>query len=174
LCVPSRSYWCHIYHILWQQSITLIYPSACDRPSARGQTNADRQHLPTKAPTQPSVKPKEGGSGYRRGHCGDLDCDHDANNLTETNVGFSVTRPTTRIACLEGDHLTLERVGKAWESREVIIPKDFLPSVIAIDGPLLPLCADRHIRRHVEPFSFAPLFTILADPASVIMRSDWS
>jgi hypothetical protein len=71
------------------------------------------------------VKLKAAGSGYHRGHCGNLDCDHDANNLTEINVGFSVTRPTTGIACLEGDHLSLERVGKAWESREVKIPKGF-------------------------------------------------
>ncbi len=52
--------------------------------------------------------------------------------------------------CLEGDHLTLERAGTAWESREAKIPDGFQPSVIAIDGPLLPLDADPNIRRHVE------------------------
>jgi hypothetical protein len=51
---------------------------------------------------------------------------------------FSVTQPTTGIACLEGDHLSLERAGTMWESREAKIPKDFHPSIIAIDGPLLP------------------------------------
>ena len=66
------------------------------------------------------------------------------------DVGFSKTRRTTGIACLEGDCLTLERVGTAWESREAKIPKGFQPSIIAIDGPLPPLGADQHIRRHVE------------------------
>jgi hypothetical protein len=66
------------------------------------------------------------------------------------DVGFSKNRRTTGIACLEGDHLTLERVGTAWESREAKIPKGFLPSVIAIEGPLLPFGADLNIRRHVE------------------------
>ena len=66
------------------------------------------------------------------------------------DVGFSKTRRTTGIACLEGDHLTLERVGTAWESREAIIPKGFQPSVIAIDGPLVPLGTIQTIRRHVD------------------------
>jgi hypothetical protein len=56
-----------------------------------------------------------------------------------------------------GDHLTLERAGTAWESREAKIPKGFLPSVIAIDGPLLPQGTAHDIRRHVEfIFSRAP------------------
>jgi hypothetical protein len=71
-------------------------------------------------------------------------------NLMRIDVGFSVTRPTTGIACLEADHLTLERAGTAWKSREATIPKGFQPSVIAIDGPLLPFGADQHTRRHVE------------------------
>src|SRR6202041_1387650 len=37
-----------------------------------------------------------------------------------------------------------------WESREAKIPRGFQPSVIAIDGPLLPLDADLRTRRHVE------------------------
>jgi len=71
-------------------------------------------------------------------------------NLMGIDVGFSKTRRTTGIACLEGDCLTLERVGTAWESRDTKMPKDFHPSIIAIDGPLLPLGADLHMRRHVE------------------------
>jgi hypothetical protein len=66
------------------------------------------------------------------------------------DVGFSVTGPTTGIACLEGDHLSLERAGTTWKSREAIIPQGFQPSVITIDGPLLPLGADHHMRRPVE------------------------
>jgi hypothetical protein len=71
-------------------------------------------------------------------------------NLMGIDVGFSADRPTTGIACLEGDQLTLERAGTAWESREAKIPKGFHPSVIAIDGPLLPGGAPHDIRRHVE------------------------
>jgi hypothetical protein len=36
------------------------------------------------------------------------------------------------------------------KSREAKIPYGFQPSVIAIDGPLLPLGADQRIRRHIE------------------------
>src|ERR1700676_4775144 len=80
-----------------------------------------------------------------------------ATNLMGIDVGFSKTRRTTGIACLEGDQLSLERAATAWESREARIPTGFQPSVIAIDGPLLPLGADLHLRRHVEfIFSRAP------------------
>jgi hypothetical protein len=71
-------------------------------------------------------------------------------NLMGVDVGFSATRLTTGIACLEGDQLSLERAGTAWKSREAKIPNGFQPSVIAIDGPLLPKGADEHFRRHVE------------------------
>jgi hypothetical protein len=78
-------------------------------------------------------------------------------NLMGIDVGFSKTRRTTGIACLEGDQLSLERAGTSWESRKAKIPDGFQPSVIAIDGPLLPLGADEHVRRHVEfVFSRAP------------------
>jgi hypothetical protein len=66
------------------------------------------------------------------------------------DVGFSTTRPTTGIAFLNRDKLHLERTGTAWKSREAIIPNGVHPSVIPIDGPLLPVGADQHIRRHVE------------------------
>jgi hypothetical protein len=71
-------------------------------------------------------------------------------HLMGIDVGFSKLRRTTGIACLEDDHLSLERAGTKWESREAKIPKGFHPSVIAIDGPLLPFGADLNIRRHVE------------------------
>jgi len=60
-------------------------------------------------------------------------------NLMGIDVGFSAIRPTTGLACLEGDQLTLERAGTAWESRAAKTPKDFEASAVAIDGPLLPL-----------------------------------
>ena len=71
-------------------------------------------------------------------------------NLMGIDVGFSTSRPTTGIAFLNRDQLHLVRARTEWKSREATIPKGFQPSVIAIDGPLLPLGADRHIRRHVE------------------------
>ena len=86
------------------------------------------------------------------------------------DVGFSKTQRTTGIACLEGEQLTLERTGTAWESRKAKIPYGFQPSVIAIDGPLLPLGADLHMRRHVEPlFICAPFHITVGDPALVVI-----
>jgi Protein of unknown function (DUF429) len=78
-------------------------------------------------------------------------------SLMGVDVGFSATRLTTGIACLEGDQLNLKCAGTSWESREAKIPHGFRPSVIAIDGPLLPPGADQHVRRDVEfVFSRAP------------------
>lgn len=96
-------------------------------------------------------------------------------NLMGVDVGFSKTRRTTGIACLEGDHLTLERVGTSWESRKSKIPDGFRASIIAIDGPR-PLGAELQLRRHVEPlFICAPFHITVGDPALVvIMASDWS
>jgi hypothetical protein len=95
-------------------------------------------------------------------------------NLLGIDVGFSKTRQSTGIACLEGDHLTVELAGTTWESRVAKIPKGFLPSVISIDGPLLTSKADQQIRRHVESVFIRSPFTIVADPASVFMGSDWN
>ena len=91
------------------------------------------------------------------------------------DVEFSATRPTTGIAGLEGDHLTLERAGTAWKSREAQIPSGLHPSVITINGPLLPLGADLHMRRHVEPlFICAPFHITVGDPALVVIIAwDW-
>ena len=71
-------------------------------------------------------------------------------DLMGVDVGFSITRPTTGIACLQDDQLFLARTGTTWESREDAIPRGFQPSVIALDGPLLPQGADKLIRRHCE------------------------
>jgi|ERR1700674_1109531 hypothetical protein len=73
------------------------------------------------------------------------------------DVGFSTTRATTGIACLDGDQLCIVRTGTAWESREARIPRGFQPTVIALDGPLLPGSADKLIHRHCESvFIHAP------------------
>jgi hypothetical protein len=93
-------------------------------------------------------------------------------NLMGIDVGFSKTRRTTGIACLDVDQLILERAGTAWESREARIPKGFQPSIIAIDGPLLPLGADLHIRRHVELlFIRAPFHITVGDSALVVIMA---
>jgi hypothetical protein len=95
-------------------------------------------------------------------------------NLMAIDVGFSKLRPTAGIACLEGDRLALKRAGTTWESREAKIPKGFHPSIIAIDGPLLPEGTLRIIVATLSPSPFALHSTIVADPASVIMEWDWS
>jgi hypothetical protein len=57
-------------------------------------------------------------------------------NLMGIDVGFSAIRLTTGIACLDGDHLSLERAGTAWESREAKIPLAFTPA----SSPLMDHC----------------------------------
>jgi hypothetical protein len=54
------------------------------------------------------------------------------------DVGFSATRPTTGIACLDGEQLTVACAGTSWASRHAQIPDGFRPDVIALDGPLIP------------------------------------
>ena len=77
--------------------------------------------------------------------------------LMGVDVGFSTTRSTTGIACLDGDQLCLVRAGTTWESRQTAIPSGFQPALIALDGPLLPPGADRLIRRPCESvFVHAP------------------
>ena len=93
-------------------------------------------------------------------------------NLMGIDVGFSKTRRTTGIACLEGDRLSLERAGTAWKSRKAKIPSGFRPSVIAVDGPLLPLGAGEHVRRHVELlFIRAPFHITVGDSALVVIMA---
>lgn len=70
--------------------------------------------------------------------------------LMGVDVGYSRTRLTTGIACLDGDQLSLVRSGTEWESRVTRIPGGFQPTLIALDGPLLPRGADMLIRRSCE------------------------
>jgi|SRR5580704_9595425 hypothetical protein len=70
--------------------------------------------------------------------------------LMGVDVGFAKDRDTTGIACLDGDKLYLWRARTSWESRKARIPVDFVPDVIAIDGPLLPQGADGLVRRGCE------------------------
>jgi hypothetical protein len=95
-------------------------------------------------------------------------------NLMGIDVGFSKSRQTTAIACLDGDQLTLQRAGTTWESREAKIPKGFHPSFIAIDGPLLPRGTVHDIRRQVESIFIRAPFHNRCRPDLVIMGWDWS
>jgi hypothetical protein len=77
--------------------------------------------------------------------------------LMGVDVGFSTTRATTGIACLDGDHLCVARAKTEWESRRARIPGGFQPTLIALDGPLLPQGNDELIRRPCELiFSHSP------------------
>jgi hypothetical protein len=77
--------------------------------------------------------------------------------LMGVDVGYSRTRLTIGIACLDGDQLSLVRSGTEWESRVTRIPGGFQPTLIALDGPLLPRDADKLIRRSCESvFIHAP------------------
>jgi hypothetical protein len=66
------------------------------------------------------------------------------------DVGFSMTRRTTGIACLKDDQRSLKLRRNRMEKPRGTNPKWLSPPVIAIDGPLLPLGTDQLIRRHVE------------------------
>lgn len=70
--------------------------------------------------------------------------------LMGVDVGFSSTRASTGIACLDEERLHTSRVGTPWASRKIGVPVGFQPSLIAFDGPLLPASANSRIRRQCE------------------------
>jgi Protein of unknown function (DUF429) len=70
--------------------------------------------------------------------------------LMGVDVGFSKTRRTTGIACLDGDNLHLSLAGSSWEDRKQQVPFGFEPDVIAVDGPQLPQGVDEVKRRRCE------------------------
>jgi hypothetical protein len=74
-------------------------------------------------------------------------------------IGIDIfDRPSDNgIACLDDDQLLLVRTGTTWTSREAYIPNGFQPSVVAVDGPLLPQGTNQLIRRQCESaFIHAP------------------
>jgi hypothetical protein len=73
--------------------------------------------------------------------------------LMGVDVGFSKTRRTTGIACLDGDDLCLCCAGTSWEDRKTRVPVGFRPTVVALDGPLIPKNTEPLVRRSCE-FSF--------------------
>jgi len=77
--------------------------------------------------------------------------------LLGVDLGFSTTRASTAMAFLDGDHFGVGRAGTTWESRKAQIPCEFRPTVIAVDGPILPEGADERDRRLCETvFIHAP------------------
>lgn len=78
-------------------------------------------------------------------------CDMD---LLGVDVGFSEFQKSTGVAGLCEDELFFYRANSSWEDRRSQLPAQFHPSVIAIDGPLLPVGAEpRHVRPCEQFFS---------------------
>jgi hypothetical protein len=84
--------------------------------------------------------------------------------LMGVDVGFSKKRAATGIACLDGNELLLWRAKTSWEDRKARIPEGFRPSVIALDGPLLPKGANEHVRRRCEFVFIRDLFSKRCKP----------
>ena len=77
--------------------------------------------------------------------------------LLGVDVGFSKTRPTTGIAFLDGETLTVCRAKTDWRDRRDKLADGFAPDFLAIDGPLLPLGVGARATRHCESlFSRTP------------------
>jgi len=70
--------------------------------------------------------------------------------LLGVDIGFSETRRSTSIACLNGEELTVWLARADSESRVSKIPDGFRASVIALDGPLLPPGSQQTMRRLCE------------------------
>lgn len=80
-------------------------------------------------------------------------------DLLGVDVGFSKIQKSTGIAILNQDRLSLYRADSTWADRQAGLPKDgFCPSVIAIDGPLLPEGAAMKAVRYCEQFFSRGLF----------------
>ncbi len=75
-------------------------------------------------------------------------------DLLGVDVGFSEFQKSTGIAGLCEDELFFYRANTSWEDRRSQLPVQFHPSVIAIDGPLLPVGTEpRHVRACEQFFS---------------------
>ncbi|MBP2462829.1 MULTISPECIES: DUF429 domain-containing protein [unclassified Rhizobium] len=70
--------------------------------------------------------------------------------LLGIDVGFSKSRPTTGIAWSKGGQFKAARTHSDWERRNLHIPPATTFSVIAIDGPLVPVGADDSLDRLCE------------------------
>lgn len=70
--------------------------------------------------------------------------------LLGIDVGFSKSRPTTGIAWSKNGHFGAARTHSDWERRSQHIPASTTFSVIAIDGPLVPVGSDDSLDRLCE------------------------
>lgn len=70
--------------------------------------------------------------------------------LLGIDVGFSKSRPTTGIAWSKNSEFGAARTHSDWERRSRHIPASTVFSVIAIDGPLVPVGADDSLGRLCE------------------------
>ncbi|MGO7751144.1 DUF429 domain-containing protein [Rhizobium ruizarguesonis] len=76
--------------------------------------------------------------------------DFDKIGLLGIDVGFSKSRPTTGIAWSKNGEFGAVRTHSDWERRSRHIPATTTFSVIAIDGPLVPIGADESLNRLCE------------------------
>lgn len=79
-------------------------------------------------------------------------------DLLGIDVGFSKTQKSTGIALLHEDNLVAYRAGSTWEDRKSQFPLTFTPSMIAVDGPLLPASAEARTVRLCEQLFSRGLF----------------
>jgi hypothetical protein len=85
-------------------------------------------------------------------------------DLLGVDVGFSKTQKSTGIACLYGGKVILYRADSSWETRKQALPGDFMPEVIALDGPLLPADVIPRAVRVCEQFFSTGLFNRRCKP----------
>lgn len=78
-------------------------------------------------------------------------------HLLGVDVGFSLTRPTTGIAWLDGNSAGACVARSTWEERRRTLPEGFYATHLALDGPLLPQGpSDSQVRACERALSQAP------------------
>ncbi|MDK1377223.1 MULTISPECIES: DUF429 domain-containing protein [unclassified Sinorhizobium] len=76
--------------------------------------------------------------------------DKSFDKLLGIDVGYSLSRPTTGIAWCAGGNVGCAKAHTDWNRRQLHIPASTMFSVIAIDGPLLPVDAPDGLDRSCE------------------------
>lgn len=84
--------------------------------------------------------------------------------LLGIDVGFSKSRPTTGIAWSKGGAFKAARTHSDWQRRSQHIPAMTTFSVIAIDGPLVPLGSDDSLDRLCERLFIRGSFQLRCKP----------
>lgn len=85
-------------------------------------------------------------------------------SLLGIDVGFSRTRPTTGIAWSANGTFGASKTHTDWERRQVHLPPSTTFSVIAIDGPLVPLGSDDSLERLCERLFICGAFQTRCKP----------